>query len=372
MPLNDIGKIRGNGVLSIGGMTRRRTFGPGTFAPTLGVMSYQQGYVPIGGSLNSTLDPLTSTATGTLPIAGTLTQTLGALTSSGAGTLPIVGTATQTLGTLTTTATGTLPIVGTSTVTLAALTSTGAGVLPIVGTATLPLGALTAAATGALPIVGTLTRTLGVATSSGAGVLPITGTLSQALGPLSATATGTLAGGPLHGVLSVTLLPLTLTAGGIAALPPTPPERTHRPPYRSRQQTGEAEDRGNTGNGQAASRANVGEQQDRTNSTGVEGMAKTMPNKKPLEVLDYKFDFSALMEPGDSFTAPNVTVTITPRTVGDTTMTKSTTDIHTTEKYVTQWIAGGTASRNYILTCRIVTAQGRTHQLDDLIPVTAY
>ena len=98
---------------------------------------------------------------------GTLSTTLDALTSSATGSLAISGSASVTLGTLTASATGTLAITGTAGVTLDALTSAATGVHDTIsGSASITLDALTSSGTGALAISGTLSQTLAALTVS--------------------------------------------------------------------------------------------------------------------------------------------------------------------------------------------------------------
>jgi hypothetical protein len=78
----------------------------------------------------------------------------------------------------------------------------------------------------------------------------------------------------------------------------------------------------------------------------------TWPHKDPNEVLDYRVDWTARLESGETITTSTVS-----RPTGDV--------VIDSQSYlgamVTVWLSGGTDDTMNILTSRIVTNQGRTY-----------
>ncbi len=81
----------------------------------------------------------------------------------------------------------------------------------------------------------------------------------------------------------------------------------------------------------------------------------TIFHKDPDAVLDYVWDWTSWLGGDDSITAHTVT---TPAVDDGVTIDSSTVD----GGKVTVWLSGGTARQAYDVTCRIVTAGGRTDE----------
>lgn len=75
--------------------------------------------------------------------------------------------------------------------------------------------------------------------------------------------------------------------------------------------------------------------------------------KDPSAVLDYQFDWAAWLV-NDTITGTPV-ITITPTGLTKDSQTNTT-------AAVTVWLSGGTVGKTYTVTCRIVTAGGRTDE----------
>lgn len=76
--------------------------------------------------------------------------------------------------------------------------------------------------------------------------------------------------------------------------------------------------------------------------------------KDPDEVLDYTLDWSVYLPDGDTVQTASWTI---PAGISE-----STEDGHehsVNGKFTTVWLAGGTEPEDYLITCRIVSAQGR-------------
>lgn len=91
-------------------------------------------------------------------------------------------------------------------------------------------------------------------------------------------------------------------------------------------------------------------------------MSLTWPTKDPSDVLDYEVDWSSWLATGDEIVS--VTNTIT----GDDSALVIDTESNTTSA-ATVWLSGGTVGRTYTVTCRIITAGGRTAERDVRIHV---
>lgn len=76
--------------------------------------------------------------------------------------------------------------------------------------------------------------------------------------------------------------------------------------------------------------------------------------KHPDAVLDYKWDWSDWLVDGDTISTHTITAD-----AGITVDSSSTTDAATS---VTVWLSSGDDGANYAVTCKIVTAAGRTDQ----------
>lgn len=153
------------------------------------------------GTLDETLDNITSTASGTISVTGTLAETIDdiTLTASGQVGLDITGTVSETLDSITLTASGTI----------------GDGVS---GTVSETLNNVILSASGVVDLAGSLSETLdniaSIASGTVGAALPVTGTLSETLDNIVATATG-LVGIQISGSLVEFLDPITLTASGL-------------------------------------------------------------------------------------------------------------------------------------------------------------
>lgn len=86
--------------------------------------------------------------------------------------------------------------------------------------------------------------------------------------------------------------------------------------------------------------------------------------KDPAAVLDYVFDWKALTNgTGDSdWLADDETITQQTITVSPATATLTVDSDSQTAGAVTVWLSGGTAGKDYKVTCRIVTSAGRTDE----------
>lgn len=76
------------------------------------------------------------------------------------------------------------------------------------------------------------------------------------------------------------------------------------------------------------------------------------PTKDPNEVLDYRFDWTARLESGETISTSNVT-----RESGDVTIDSQA----FAGAVVTVWLSGGTENTVSVFTSRIATSQGRTY-----------
>lgn len=72
--------------------------------------------------------------------------------------------------------------------------------------------------------------------------------------------------------------------------------------------------------------------------------------KDPDAVLDYQWDWATWLPAGDTITSATVTA--------ETGLTVSSKTNTTTA--VTSWLSGGIVGESYNVTCRVVTADGRT------------
>lgn len=172
----------------------------------------------ITGTLDVTLAPLTSAATGTVDVAGSAAVTLGALTLSSTGTVDVVGDVTQTLGALTLAATGTVDVTGALSTTLEALTLSSAGTVDVAGALSATLDPLTGAATGTVDVAGALAVTLDALTLDAQGIVgdaPIEGQLDVTLDVLTLASTGVV---DVAGQLSGTLEALMLSSAGTVSV----------------------------------------------------------------------------------------------------------------------------------------------------------
>jgi hypothetical protein len=75
-------------------------------------------------------------------------------------------------------------------------------------------------------------------------------------------------------------------------------------------------------------------------------------------VLDYLWDWSAWL--GDDTIASHTVTAATGITLASSTATSTA---------VTAWLSGGTVGQSYAVTCRIVTAAGRTDERSSIIRV---
>ncbi len=75
--------------------------------------------------------------------------------------------------------------------------------------------------------------------------------------------------------------------------------------------------------------------------------------KDPDALLDYGFDWSGWLVPGDSVSSASWAVT-----GSDNAVTLADPDVSGSK--CTVWASGGTVGRTYVLRCRVVTANGRT------------
>lgn len=83
--------------------------------------------------------------------------------------------------------------------------------------------------------------------------------------------------------------------------------------------------------------------------------------KDPSSILDYQWNWTAWLPAGDTISSHTVTV--------PTGLTLETSSATTTA--VTAWISGGTAETECVVTCRIVTTQGRTDERSITLKVTS-
>lgn len=74
--------------------------------------------------------------------------------------------------------------------------------------------------------------------------------------------------------------------------------------------------------------------------------------KDPADVLDYKFDWSAWLDDGETISSRTVTVA--------SGLTKDSDSITDTSTSVTVWLSGGTAGTVYDVACLIATSANRT------------
>ena len=81
-------------------------------------------------------------------------------------------------------------------------------------------------------------------------------------------------------------------------------------------------------------------------------MARSWPRKDPNDVLDYSFDWSDRLDPGDSISS----ATISLATAAGLTINTQSYDTTT----ATVWLSGGTDGETAAVLCRIVTDDGRT------------
>ncbi len=81
--------------------------------------------------------------------------------------------------------------------------------------------------------------------------------------------------------------------------------------------------------------------------------------KDPDAVLDYTFDWTDWLSGGDAINYATV--------FGEDGITVN--SIQYDDSSVTAWLSGGTAGRNYMVTCRVITDQGRTDDRSVLIVV---
>ena len=72
--------------------------------------------------------------------------------------------------------------------------------------------------------------------------------------------------------------------------------------------------------------------------------------KDPDAVLDYQWDWATWLPTGDTIASATVTA--------DTGLTVASDS--NTATVVTAWLSGGTVGESYDVTCRVVTADGRT------------
>lgn len=83
--------------------------------------------------------------------------------------------------------------------------------------------------------------------------------------------------------------------------------------------------------------------------------------KDPNAILDYKWDYSSWLEPGDTITAHDIivdgTLTLGPHSHDDTS--------------VTAWLSGGTEGDRARVTVRVTTADGRVDDRTSVIEIRA-
>ena len=161
------------------------------------------------GTLNKTLDALTTISAAKIAIAGTTAKTLGTLTTSSAARVAIVGAVTKTLGNVTLVSAARVAIVGTQTKTLGAVTVSSAAKVAIAGTLSKSLAAATLVSTSRVAIKANAAFTLGNVTAGSASALGLAGTALKTLANLTIASTARIA---IAGTFAKTLDPLTLTS----------------------------------------------------------------------------------------------------------------------------------------------------------------
>lgn len=87
----------------------------------------------------------------------------------------------------------------------------------------------------------------------------------------------------------------------------------------------------------------------------------------PDAVLDYPFDFAALLsEVNDTISTAEVATPTLPLDA-PTGITVGTVTIDSVNHIVTAWISGGTAGESYTVTCHITTDDGREEDLSMIL-----
>jgi len=90
------------------------------------------------------------------------------------------------------------------------------------------------------------------------------------------------------------------------------------------------------------------------------GISSWPSAKDPSDILDYFFDWSGWLNSQD--TIKSVTLTVTDGIDIDS--------YEFTDSMVTLWLSGGTAGNSYIVTCKIVTNNGKTCERSAKIKVS--
>lgn len=178
------------------------------------------------GTIDQTLENITSTASGLVSAIGTLSETLDNIVSTASGQvgLDVTGTVSETLDNITLTASGTVGsgVSGTVAETLDNITSTASGIVDLLGSLSETLDDITSTATGTVgaapDVTGTLSETLADITAVATGLvgIQVSGSLVEFLDPITLTASGLV--GNVIGTADVTLENITSTAIGTVSV----------------------------------------------------------------------------------------------------------------------------------------------------------
>lgn len=174
--------------------------------------------VPVTGTVDTTLDPITSDASGLVIATGTIASTLDPITSDASGTVGgIVGTISSTLDPITSDSSGLLKNAGNINSTLDPITSDASGILLATGSIASTLDPITSNSTGQLSTSGTINTTLDPITSDADGSLVATGTITSTLDPITSNSAGTV-GAAITGTIDTTLDPITSDSSGTVTI----------------------------------------------------------------------------------------------------------------------------------------------------------
>lgn len=171
----------------------------------------------MSGTLATTLANNVMAASGKAGASGTLATTLAAtvMAASGTSANPVTGTLSTTLAGVTESASGTETISGTLASTLAPTVMAGSGKAGASGTLAASVGPATMSATATETISGTEASTLAGATMSASGKAGASGTLSTTLANTAMAASGTVTV-VITGTLATTLSGVSMAASGKA------------------------------------------------------------------------------------------------------------------------------------------------------------
>lgn len=303
------------------------------------------GDQPTNGALAVTLGDATCVATLDVvgPVTGTLAATLADATVASTATVAVVGSAAVTLADATLSATASVAVTGTLGATLGAATLSSAASVGVTGTAAITLGAASLTSTATVDVAAAIGATLGAATLSAAATVAVSAASAVTLGSATLDATATV---PVVAAASIALADATLSAagtvsGGAPAGVTASLTVTLEPAFAV---SDPAQARLAFVGGDAVAVAVRGE---------VDTMTLRIYDKDPSDVCTYTIDWSSILS-GDTITGtPTWAASPSGLTVAHSAVTATTSTV---------LASSGTAGVQYLVSCLIATAAGRTYQ----------